>query len=261
MIIDNVSPIRQVVVLAIVAAVAEGAPQFFAADTVPFGSFRNSLLSSPSLSAFGTPRVSSLSIAPRTFGLNSAVNTINSAIGTINSAVPAVRTSFQPLSAAEWNVNARVNAVPAGVSATACPNYPFCTNLVATIKAARTDCKQIKDIEYVRESETECEEVTDHKICKTITVYKKMCSEETQELCEQKQDEEGNFYDTDDCEELEKTVCEEVPEEEEECEDVKKNECNVVTKKVPKQITRTVCPEDPDFQNYQEDEEEEGTEM
>ena len=42
-----------------------------------------------------------------------------------------------------------------------------------------------------------------------------MCSEETQELCEQKQDEEGNFYDTDDCEELEKTVCEEVPEEEE----------------------------------------------
>ena len=40
------------------------------------------------------------------------------------------------------------------------------------------------------------------------------------------------------------------------CNDVKKNECTVVTKKKPQQVTRSVCPEDPDFAKYQEDEEE-----
>ena len=44
------------------------------------------------------------------------------------------------------------------------------------------------------------------------------------------------------------------------CNDVKKQECNVVTKKKPQQVARTVCPEDPDWEMYQEDEEEEGEE-
>ena len=46
--------------------------------------------------------------------------------------------------------------------------------------------------------------------CYFKTVYKKMCEEVTEEVCEEVQDEEGNFEATDDCQELEKTECNEV---------------------------------------------------
>ena len=38
---------------------------------------------------------------------------------------------------------------------------------------------------------------------------------------------------------------------------MKKQECNVVTKKVPKQVTKSVCEGDPDYEKYKEDDEEE----
>ena len=41
------------------------------------------------------------------------------------------------------------------------------------------------------------------------------------------------------------------------CNDVKKQECQVVNKKKPQQVTRTICPEDPEWEQYQEDEDEE----
>ena len=48
-----------------------------------------------------------------------------------------------------------------------------------------------------------------------------MCEEVKEEVCEQEQDDEGNFVDTDDCQELEKTVCDEVATPEEVCNSIK----------------------------------------
>merc|ERR1712110_119976 len=138
--------------------------------------------------------------------------------------VPAVSTSgFAPAVAAPT-----VKAVPSGVSAAECPNYPFCTSPVNLPKSYRSDCKQIKDIKYIQQDENKCETVTEEK-CYFKTIYKNMCEEE--------QDKEGNFVDTDDCKELEKTVCKEVATPEEVCNDVKKQECNVVSQKKPEQVT------------------------
>jgi len=262
-----------VVVLAIVAAVAEGAPQYWNPT-----SFRNSLFSSPAFT-----RVSNDAST-----LNSAIDTINSAIGTIKSAVPYVDlptvsssgfaatptlNSF-PAVAAPAVAAPAVAAVPAGVKVSECPNYPFCAGFevseavpstqytshpqpINLPRSYRQDCKQIKDIQYNQVAENECETVTEEK-CYFNTVYKNRCMEETEEVCEEKCDDDGkNCEVTDDCQELMKTVCGEVAEPEEVCNDVKKQECQVVNKKKPQQVTRTICPEDPEWEQYQEDEDEE----
>ena len=53
--------------------------------------------------------------------------------------------------------------------------------------------------------------------CYFNTVYKNRCMEETEEVCEEKCDDEGeNCEPTEDCQELMKTVCGEVAEPEEE---------------------------------------------
>merc|ERR1719219_3174087 len=192
-----------VVVLAIVAAVAEGAPQYWNPT-----SFRNSLFSSPAFT-----RVSGFAATP-----------------TLNS-FPAV--------AAPAVAAPAVAAVPAGVKVSECPNYPFCAGFevseavpttqyvskpqpVNLPRSYRQDCKQIKDIQYNQVAENECETVTEEK-CYFNTVYKNRCMEETEEVCN----------------------------------DVKKQECQVVNKKKPQQVTRTICPEDPEWEQYQEDEDEE----
>ena len=53
--------------------------------------------------------------------------------------------------------------------------------------------------------------------CYFNTVYKNRCMEETEEVCEEKCDDDGKTCEvTDDCQELMKTVCGEVAEPEEE---------------------------------------------